>query len=344
VKVEACGESNDGFLSDIVRVLVAYRMNSADECKSFVVKMASSNEIAVEKIGPGGFDVHNKEINFFEIVAPQMEKILKRLDDENVFTKVVVVDRENEVIVFEDLKVEGFEMPEKSVGIDEKQTKLALKKLAKFHAASMILQAKHPKVFDDFDVGFFSRKVGAFNFAHQSIFDAVVEEVSTWQGFEKYAEKLEKLKPNLIENATRCFDVKPGDFCVLNHGDLWKNNLMFKMKEGGEMDDAIMVDAFEYSKNFSLSSTETFQIDFQFCHWASPVLDLIHLFYTSLNFDLYKQSEIEVLVQFYYYQLRKALTDLDFDVQKIPSLHQLQLEFVDKLFYGLIVFLIAFTL
>lgn len=43
-----------------------------------------------------------------------------------------------EQIVLDDLKVEGFEMMDRKVGLTLEQTKMVLEKLAKFHAASVI--------------------------------------------------------------------------------------------------------------------------------------------------------------------------------------------------------------
>lgn len=242
VKIEPCGDDGKGgFLSQLLRVLVNYRMNSTNDDESFVLKLATIDKVAVEKLGPSGHNVQNKEINFFELIAPQMEKVLKRLGDENVIVKVVAVDREYDVIVFEDLKRKSFDMPSLTEGLEAGPVKIALEKIAKFHAASIILNEKHPKIFKDFTSGIFSRNIHVFNVAQESIYKFVVDEVSTWPGFEKQGEKLEKLKPHLIEKILKCFDVKPGDFCVLNHGDLWKNNLMFKSGGKDEIQDAIMV-------------------------------------------------------------------------------------------------------
>ena len=133
-------------------------------------------------------------------------------------------------------------MVERLVGLDEVQTKLALTQLAKFHAASKILHQKHPKAFDCFaNCGMFSRKTEGFNDALLSIFEVVVEEISIWTGFEKYAEKLKMLQGKLIENATKCLDIEPDEFCVLNHGDLWTNNLMYKFDENDEVKNLILV-------------------------------------------------------------------------------------------------------
>lgn len=76
------------------------------------------------------------------------------------------------------------------------------------------------------------------------------------------------------------------------------------------------------------------QIDFQFCHWGSPVLDLLHLLYTSLREELYDQRHIESYAPIYYYELKKVLQKLNYDLNSFPTLHQFQLEFVKKMFYG----------
>ena len=244
VLVEQCG-ATDGFLSTMWRVRVNYFVNSKDENESFVVKMATSNEMAIQKVGKNGFDVQNKEMSFFEVFAPQMKKILRLGDDDDdddtLFPNVISVDRHREVIVLEDLKARDFVMVDRMKGLDEVHVRLALKKLAQFQAASLMIYQKHPKAFDSFDMGIFNRKVDAFNGAYLSIFDFVVEEVETWPGFESYIEKMRKLKGSLIENTIRCFDNEPGDFCVFNHGDVWTNNLMFTYNESGEVNDAIMV-------------------------------------------------------------------------------------------------------
>lgn len=241
VFVEPCGAVNDGFLSTLWRARVDYIMNSSNENDSFVVKMSTSQEIAIEKVGVNGYDVQNKEMLFFEVLAPQLNKALRRIGDcETLFPNVFSVDRCNDVIVLEDLQARNFAMADRMRGLDEAHTRLALKKLAQFHAASLMIHQKYPSAYDSFDTGMFSRKITVFNDAFQSIFEIVVDEVETWLGFEKYAKKMRSLESSFIENATRCFDIQPGEFCVLNHGDAWTNNLMFTY-EGNDVNEAILV-------------------------------------------------------------------------------------------------------
>lgn len=242
VEVGPCGAANDGFLSTLLRVHVNFIVNSSVERESFVVKMSTTHPIVIEMVGANSYDVQNKEMMFFEVIAPQIEKILKKIGEgKNLIPRAVAVDREHDVIVFEDLQVKNFLMFDRLVGLDEVHTKLALKKLAKFHAASLVMKQKHPQAFKSFDAGMFSRKRTAFNYAFVSIFEFLTEEVGSWPGYENYAKKMKKLQPSLIEAGTRCFDVNEGDFCVLNHGDIWTNNLMFKYDEKDCIDDVILV-------------------------------------------------------------------------------------------------------
>lgn len=245
VEIEPCG-ANDGFLSTLWRVHVNYIMNSSEERESLVVKMSTSNEIAIEKVGANGYDVQKKEMLFFEVIAPHIKKVLKGIENDNssLLPDVFTVDRIRKVIVFEDLRKSNFEMVDRARGLEDAHIRLSLKKLAQFHAASLLIQQKHPRAFEFFDMGMFNRKINVFDGAFLSIYEQVVNEVDTWPGFENYAKKLRNLKVCLIENATRCFDNNPEEFCVLNHGDVWTNNLMFTYNEEGVVNDAILVRKF----------------------------------------------------------------------------------------------------
>jgi Ecdysteroid kinase-like family len=72
--------------------------------------------------------------------------------------------------------------------------------------------------------------------------DALINEVSTWLGYEQYAEKLKALKPTFIEDTIKCYECnEPDDVGTLVHGDLWLNNVMFKYDENQCPIDALIV-------------------------------------------------------------------------------------------------------
>lgn len=239
IDISSCGESN-GFLSILKHIKLDYSVNSVETSKiCLVVKSECKDEFMMSKMGEKGYNVTHRELNFFSLISSRIEKIAKEKLDCKLIPTAFDVDEKHRVIIFEDLKHLGFE----TVGtlLDDNKTRLTLQKLAKFHATSVVLNQKYPNIFKDFDIGMFSRKIDPFHDAFESLFEVACDEIATWKGFEKYAEKMKKRQSFLIENALQCFDIYPNDFCVLNHGDLWKNNIMFKKDSDGNYFDAILV-------------------------------------------------------------------------------------------------------
>jgi hypothetical protein len=124
--------------------------------------------------------------------------------------------------------------------LDEKQVKISLEKLARFHAASLKILSENPKAFESFNEGVINRNAHFINYYHEQGFRDAVEEVSTWEGLEDIKRKLENLKGSFLEKSFECFDVVEKDLNVLNHGDLWITNLMFRY-EREELKDAVLV-------------------------------------------------------------------------------------------------------
>lgn len=240
VRVEPCGAG--GFISTLLRVQVGYVISSEQRHESFIVKTSTKDEFALAKVGSEGYDVQHKEMLFFEMISERIEKTWKCINEnETLVPQVLAVDRDHNAIILEDLTAKDFSTIDRMEGLDDAHTRLALKKLAKFHAASIVIQQKQPRTCEFLELGMFSRKNDSFNDYVVSIYEVFVEEVESWAGWETYAKKLRKLQPNFIEAVLRCFDHDPGDLCVLNHGDVWTSNLMFKYGANGEVTDAILV-------------------------------------------------------------------------------------------------------
>ena len=75
-------------------------------------------------------------------------------------------------------------------------------------------------------------------------FDVLTEEMTKWDGFERYVEAIRHFKTCFKERALKSYspNTGPGAFNVLNHGDFHFKNMLYKMdKEGGKIDDILMV-------------------------------------------------------------------------------------------------------
>lgn len=143
-----------------------------------------------------------------------------------------------------------------------------------------------------------------------NILQAFKEVVKSFKGCETYADKIERW--NNLKYLNSWLEVAEPMRCgfqVLNHGDLWSNNVMFTV------DDA---------KN----PTNVQLIDFQTPFWASPSHDLLFFLLTSVAGDI-KVDHFDDLIEFYSVKLTKDLKNLKYD-QHIPTLSELHIDLLDK--------------
>jgi len=236
LQVSPCNGTGEGFLSSLLRISIEFQdsVTKVSQKISLITKSECTNEFSLEKVGKNGFDVQNQEIKFFEIIAPQMLKIIG-LNSTKIFPDVIKIDENNKILIFEDLQESNHRMANRINGMDESHTKMCLKKFAEFHTASLKVQEINPNAFECFKTGMFSRNVDKFDFAMVSLFQSAIDEISSWKGFENYAKKLENVKENVLDNVKKCFDVNEDKLNVLNHGDLWTTNLMFQYDEGSSV-------------------------------------------------------------------------------------------------------------
>lgn len=315
--VKPATAKGESFSSVINRVRARYTSpRSKDSCEIlFLYKTTFENNGFLASVLEQ-YDVLNTEMQMYEKVLPQMQKSLWDIGDEDqLFARTLYVDYGKKTIFFEDLAVKGFGMANRLVGLDEEHMRLCLRKLAKFHASAAVLNERLGGSLEVYQRGIFNRHVNAFG----GFFEAVTKECAEFcetcpelGGY--YGEKLLRLVPHVVENSTRCYDWKEGHFFTLNHGDIWTNNFMMCYGDvGRELKDILL-------------------IDFQYCNWTSPAVDLHYFFNTSLADDLLFHRQ-DHLVQYYHEVLSQTLRKLGYQ-QHIPTLHELKVQLLDRGFLG----------
>ncbi|XP_017079548.2 uncharacterized protein LOC108113476 [Drosophila eugracilis] len=256
-----------------------------------------------------------EKITYFEVL-PRMELMMRC--NRRFGPKLYKCMKQPEnTLVFEDLGDLGYVMASRELGLDEEHCQLVMERLAEFHASSMALAVLDPHIFDFYADGMLSPKALEEDGLLMRFFSSNGKElhslVSSWPGFDRIAGKIENYMMNQRANLERSQAPLEKEVKVLNHGDLWVNNLLFKYDTANRPLDLIL-------------------IDFQLSIWGSPGIDLNYFFYTSLSLDVLVNQRTKLL-RSYHDKLSKTLLNLDMGVP-VPSFEQILEEVERREAYG----------
>lgn len=145
--------------------------------------------------------------------------------------------------------------------------------------------------------------------------EALIDLAKSWKGYEEIVPKLENHLSNLRLKLSQMQKPQKGEFQVLNHGDMWVNNMMFK---------------YSTDHNFQHPQDVVF-VDFQMSIWGSPGIDLNYFFYTSLPVQLLKEKR-EYFIKTYYEELQRSLKELNWF--QVPTYQQIREEVRKRELFG----------
>ncbi|XP_046144698.1 uncharacterized protein LOC114872766 [Osmia bicornis bicornis] len=270
---KAATDKGDNYTSDMFRVTVEFSRNKGDnkmtEKKSMIFKLEPVEEGArrelVRKI-----ELFDTEISVLTDTVKKMNHMLG--PEERLSAKVYHIRMEPPLcLILEDLSVLGFRMADRQLGLDMDHALMAIRGLARFHAASVALCEKEPKYKERYRKGLFSMEYPEeMHTFITGTLTAMAEEVEKWPEFGKhYADKLRAFTPNSYRKGCEAIARKDNEFNVINHGDCWVNNMLFRYDDNGKPIQHIFV-------------------DFQLCLYSSPAVDLHYFAATSLSEEVYK--------------------------------------------------------
>jgi len=220
------GENYGGVLT---RARVHFALSSQEKhLQNLIVKTEiDDDELTQELMAP--YDIYNREMTIYQEVLPKLKALLNETGDtERIFPTAIFVDRERMAIIFEDLSVAGYVMADRVRRLNEEHTHLILRKLAKFHAASAVLNERQKGSLESFDRGFFNRYTNAYSGYFVGGLLAAARWMSQVPKLAHYGEKLFALAPHYMDIGRECFTPNPGQVNVLAHGDVWTNNVHLK--------------------------------------------------------------------------------------------------------------------
>ncbi|XP_069690925.1 uncharacterized protein [Periplaneta americana] len=291
-QVERATALGDNFLSVMYRVTVQVKRGDKTEERSLIVKTEPTMEAMVQVAAKGV--VFEREVKMLRDIIPEMNRLLEEIMPgkcQPFGAKFIYSHKgtENNVIVLEDLKKTGFKMADKSKGLDLNHCLLVMRALARFHAASVALKKRNPKLLEPFMKNEMIEVFGSeFKDMFSFLFANVAKEIEKWPKCgERYSKKILNIAPNAADMHVKGRTRDDEEFNVLSHGDLWANNIMFSYSDSGYPLDLRFV-------------------DFQISYWVSPALDLQNFIVSSTSCGLLDSPNI--LLQEYYSTLEETLT------------------------------------
>lgn len=234
-ELSAGSNVGDNYMGIIHRVILRGQRNHAPTELPLIIKISSSNEIRCKefqfnKLFERKALVYNKILPFFE----KFQRDRGLIDDE-AFTSfpkcyAAVADEQKQqfVVIMEDLKAKGFEMLPKEMPIERDTIFMIVGQLARMHAISLALKDQQPEVYEEFrklrDIfrGFLSSdSLKHIRLASCDRAIAVVENA-------QHVEWLKELKANFFVLIAQLLTDNAADpFGVIGHGDLWMSNMLF---------------------------------------------------------------------------------------------------------------------
>ncbi|XP_055677688.1 uncharacterized protein LOC129786594 [Lutzomyia longipalpis] len=310
--VEAGCAPGDNYCSTIYRVVISYCEDREKKSQCIVKFMLNS--------GPGKSlmertNVYEKEVEMLSKIFPKLSKLAGGTQFGPQFYLTINRDAEK-LIVMEDLAEFGYKMADRLLLLNYDQCSLVLKKLGEMHGSSLVLGEEDPSSMNAYDQGILEGSIDDPGNAQKCLsnnFPTLCEIVKTWPGYEEISKKLDAMNPRIWEYFYECTKRDNDGYRVLNHGDFWINNFLFKNDEStGKPIDCIFV-------------------DLQFSYYTSPAHDLQYFFNTSPTVEI-RENQREELLRVYYGAFKKTLESLKY--QKIPTFDDLLVEMKKREMYG----------
>lgn len=120
----------------------------------------------------------------------------------------------------------------RQLGLDLPHLKLAIAKLAKFHAASARLYEVNEELFDQHQQPNITTNFRFFHSLFETCLTTIIDELQL-DDDEKLRGKLENFKHFMIDRVSDAVTLQNEEFAVLCHGDLWMDNLLYQYEEDG---------------------------------------------------------------------------------------------------------------
>ncbi|XP_069701069.1 uncharacterized protein [Periplaneta americana] len=309
VGVEVSTAKGDNYLSSIQRLKVKVK---GGDVFPLLVKICMEGGEAADIMKNS--IIYKKEKEIYSDILPKIHALLQKAMPDSfqpLAPKCYYACKA--FVVMEDLTALGFKMENRRVGLDLQHCLLVMRTIARFHAASVILNQRYPESIKKFLVSFYHDPgtVSAWSKFFSGMATTLVEELDTWsEDFKKYADVLRRQIPDVMKLVQQTIERDDSSFNVLTHSDLWVNNIQF-----------------------SRDGSRARLVDFQLAYWGSPVIDLHYFITTSATLEV-RMNNMDRMLQEYHTTLCDTLAALGY-TKTLMTLEELHKEFDSKIYYAM---------
>ncbi|XP_030374623.1 uncharacterized protein LOC115624165 [Scaptodrosophila lebanonensis] len=309
LEVLPTGGNGENYTTVLLRVRLEIQLKDGKQATtSYMAKILPASPTSQQLVQ--SWKVFDKEHNTYSNYLPEFEQMFRDAGKEITFGakyyKIQNSGLENEAVILEDLGNSGFRNIKRQDGMDKEHTQATLEKLAQFHAASAVRyerKGEYPDLYDrnllnGEDTAEFQEKLAKSLISCLPLYEAT--------HLANVLKEYTAVAPDMYQSyAPR----RENEFCVLNHGDAWCNNIMFQYDDNGRIRD-------------------TYLVDFQMSRYCSPAQDLIYLLLSSVNYDI-KVDKFHYFIQYYHEKLTESLKLLQYP-KPLPSLKGLHKAIFDN--------------
>ncbi|XP_012261909.2 uncharacterized protein LOC105689461 [Athalia rosae] len=295
----------DNYVGVLHRIIIEGKKNGIPTKVPVIMKVPPKNEtsrmvVQIDHLFPREHYFYAKIVPTFNEFLKTHNKLMENIPECYFSTS----DNRKEAVCLEDLGVKGFVMRDRLKEMDFAHASIIMKTWGRFHALSFALRDQRPDIFKS--------EIAAMKEAlwrpevvqHPDVVTRVntlgkYVKMALAQENSKYLEKFTKFLSDVPRHLeTSCDGSLAEPYAVLNHGDSWSNNMMFRYEEGSD------------------EPKDIYMIDFQLCRYASPASDISYILYTSCSNDL-RKNHFDELIKIYYDSLSSYLLELGSDPEKL---------------------------
>nr|XP_024214048.1 uncharacterized protein LOC106682286 isoform X4 [Halyomorpha halys] len=311
----------ENFLSSVTRQTVEVVLGSGRRAtRRFILKEMPKETLTRNVCKNSG--IFKLEINTYKIVLKEMEYLMAECGDTDdvLWCQLIKYEPYNSILL-EDLTDFGFRTVRRQSCLDFDHGVIAIRNIARFHAMSKVLQDRG--IINPLDTQPYSL-IGDKNTVKSFFYkgyEAVSEGIKKYWGREWFelADKLRLPLEYLLEKMLGIgLDIE-NRFCVLNHGDCWSNNLMFKY-------------------DWRNKPIAVRFLDFQAPHYNTPAIDLTYFLHQSMV-PVVRRTRFVELLEHYYESLLRSFDKYKYSGPR-PSFDDILNEMERVSFFGLSMFAI----